>query len=292
MTSRTIGFIGVGRLGLPLAKQLIDAGFAVATTKRGGSDELVRLGGDVPGNGSPLAVAENSDAVVTCMPSVSAFEDVLYGGEGILSGASVPPLIEASTLPLEVKLAARRRLLFARTGMLDAPVSGTPEMVERNVAMIYASGDRDLYLEYEAVLQAMSPHATYVGSSLNGSKYTFVAQLLSTINVASAVEAMVYAHRVGLDLDEVAELIAASPGATLGEWIPEGQAEGSPVSVEATIRDIDEVLDHGKHIGAPRDLLTIVATHCHRLLNGGIRNAAPAESNQWLDARASAAAPE
>ncbi|WP_319456957.1 MULTISPECIES: NAD(P)-dependent oxidoreductase [unclassified Mycobacterium] len=252
MSSRTIGFIGIGRLGLPLAKRVIDAGFAVITTKRGRSDELVRLGGCIPGNGSPRAVAENSHAVVTCMPSVSAFEDVLYGAEGILSAVSVPPLIEVSTLPLEVKLAARRRLLFARAGMIDAPISGSPAMVEHNLAMIYASGDRDLYLEFESVLHAMSPDTTYVGSSVNGSKYKVVAQTLSTNNATAAVDAVAFAQRAGLDLAEVAELIADSPGAASEEFrlraqlIAASRLEGWP------------------GIGSPADMLTVAAEHYHR----------------------------
>lgn len=279
----TVGFIGVGRLGLPLAKRLLEAGYAVATTKRGRSHDLVQAGGHISGDGSPLAVAEASEVIVTCMPSASAFEDVLDGPDGILRANPVRPLIEASTLPLEVKTTARKKLVAAQSGMLDAPVSGTPAMVERQIAMIYASGDHDLYLQHESVLQAMSPQVTYVGSSLNGSKFKFVAQFLATINVTAAVEAMVYAQRAGLELSEVSKLIAASPGATSGQFqiraplIAAGQFEGTLVTVDMLLKDVDEVLQYGKEIGAPTDLLAIVAQHYHRLSDAGEGDAEPAK---------------
>jgi 3-hydroxyisobutyrate dehydrogenase-like beta-hydroxyacid dehydrogenase len=282
MRSRTIGFIGVGRLGLPLARLLLGAGFVVATTKRGRSEDLISAGGHIPGDGSPLAVAEVSDAVITCMPSVDAFEEVLDGPDGILRAGSVPPVIDTSTMPLAVKLLARDKLLACQSGLLDAPVSGTPAMVERKMAMIYASGEHDLYLRHESVLRAMSGHATYVGRLLEGSKYKFVAQFLATIHATAAVHAMVYAQRAGLDLDQVSTLISASPGATSGQFqvraplIAAGQFEAKLVTVDIMLKDVDEVLAYGRQIGAPTELLEIVAQQYHRLSESGQGDAEPA----------------
>ena len=295
---RTVGFIGVGRLGLPLARLLLDAGFSVATTKRGRSDELVSHGGHIPGDGSPLAVAEVSDVVITCMPSVSSFEEVLDGPDGILRASVVPSVIETSTLPVPVKLRARETLLSAQASLLDAPVSGTPAMVERKMAMIYASGEHDLFLRHETVLQAMSGRATYVGPSFEGSKYKFVAQFLATIHATAAVHAMVYAQRAGLDLDQVSKLISASPGATSGQFqvraplIAAGQFEGKQVTVDVMLKDVDEVLAYGRQIGAPTDLLEIVAQQYHRLSEAGQGDAEPAALFLPLLDAAAAVAPD
>lgn len=282
MTALTVGFIGVGRLGLPLAQGLLAGGFSVVTTKRGRSDELVAAGGSIAGDGTPRDVAEAADVIVTCMPSAAAFEDVLDSADGILAASTTPPVIESSTLPLEVKRGARNKLLDRDSLLIDAPVSGTPPMVQKKIAMIYASGDRDAYLKYEEVLQAMCPKVTYVGTEFNGSKIKFVAQFLATIHVTAAVEAMVYAARAGLELDHVAELISASPGATSGQFqirapmIVAGNFEAKLVTVDMTLKDVDEVISYAREIGAPTDLSSIVADHFHRLSDAGHGNAEPA----------------
>lgn len=282
MSALTVGFIGVGRLGLPLAKGLLDTGFRVISTKRGRSEELIAAGGAVAGDGSPRDVAEAADVIVTCMPSAAAFQDVIDGPDGILRASAVPPVIECSTLPLDVKQGARKRLIDRRSQFIDAPVSGTPPMVAMKIAMIYASGDRDAYLTYEAVLQAMCPKVTYVGTEFNGSKIKFVAQFLATIHVTAAVEAMVYAQRAGLDLSQVAELISASPGATSGQFqirapmIAAGNFDATLVTVDMTLKDVDEVIAFAREIGAPTDLSQIVADRYHRLSDAGRGNAEPA----------------
>lgn len=282
MSALTVGFIGVGRLGLPLAQSLLDSGFAVVTTKRGRSDQLVAVGGLIAGDGSPRDVAETADVIVTCMPSVSAFEEVLDGPDGILRATNAPVVIESSTLPISAKDHGRQKLSERQSELIDAPVSGTPPMVQMKIAMIYASGEPDAYLRYENVLQAMCPKVTYVGSDFNGSKIKFVAQFLATIHVTAAAEAMVYAARAGLDLQQVAELISASPGATSGQFqvrapmIAAGNYAAKLVTVDMLLKDADEVIAYAREIGAPTDLSTIVADHYHRLSDAGHGLAEPA----------------
>ena len=275
MSALTVGFIGVGRLGLPLAEGLLENGFAVVSTKRGRSDELVALGGIIAADGHPRDVAEVADVIVTCLPSTSAFQDVLEGADGIFRAASPPPVIEASTLPLAVKQEARKALINKGSQLIDAPVSGTPPMVAAKIAVIYVSGDRDAYLKYEPVLQAMCPKVTYVGTGLNGSKVKCVAQFLATIHVTATVEAMVFAERAGLDLAEVSELISSNPWTASGQFqvrapmIAAGNFEGKLVTVEMLLKDIKEVIAYATEIGAPTDLSMIVAEHYVRLSSAG-----------------------
>jgi 3-hydroxyisobutyrate dehydrogenase-like beta-hydroxyacid dehydrogenase len=282
MSALTVGFIGVGRLGLPLAQGLLDAGFAVVTTKRGRSDELVAAGGIIAGDGTPRDVAEAADVIVTCMPSAAAFEEVIDGPDGILRAEKTPPVIESSTLPLAVKRDVRMKLVDRQAQLIDAPVSGTPPMVQMKIAMIYASGDRDAFLQHEEVLRAMCPKVTYVGTEFSGSKFKFVAQFLATIHVTATVEAMVYAAQAGLDLQQVAELISTSPGATSGQFqirapmIAAGNFEAKLVTVDMTLKDVDEVIAYAREIGAPTDLSTVVADRFHRLSEAGLGNAEPA----------------
>lgn len=278
-----VGFVGVGRLGLPLASALIDAGYPVRVTTRGRADEIVARGAQISGDGSVRAVAEASDVVITCLPSVESFNEVFDGEGGLLHADRVPPVIEMSTLPLDVIEQARVRLAERGAGALDAPVSGTPLMVEAKIATIYASGEQEEYERWESLLAAMAPTRSFVGEFGTGTKMKFVAQFLATINVTAAVQAMAYAQRAGLDLHQVVETISASPGAVSGQFkiraplIAAGQFDGRLVTVDMTLKDVDEVLAYGREIGAPDDLLGVVRTHYGALADGGEGGAEPAK---------------
>jgi 3-hydroxyisobutyrate dehydrogenase-like beta-hydroxyacid dehydrogenase len=283
MSTRTVGFVGVGRLGLPLASALLDAGFKVVCAARGRSAELVERGGAVSDDGTVRAVAEASDVVMSCLPSAASLRDALDGSDGLLAADRVPPLIELSTLPVALKAEARQRLLARGSDLLDAPVSGTPAMVGARIAMIYASGDRSLHDRVEDVLRAMSPHYIFVGEFGTGTKMKLVAQFLGLIHVTAAAEAMAYAKLSGLDLHQVTELISASPGAVSGQFkiraplMAAGQFEGKLVTVDMTLKDIGEIMSYGREIAAPLDLIEIAESHFRQLVADGNADADPAK---------------
>jgi 3-hydroxyisobutyrate dehydrogenase-like beta-hydroxyacid dehydrogenase len=239
-------------------------------------------------------VAEASDVVVTCLPSAASLYDILDGHQGILAADRVPPLIELSTLPVELKTLARRQLLSRGSDLLDAPVSGTPAMVAARIAVIYASGDRSLHDRVEAVFRAMSPNYAFVGEFGTGTKMKLVAQYLALIHVTAAAEAMAYAKLAGLDLDQVTDLITASPGAVSGQFqiraplMAAGQFDGELATVEMTLKDIGEVLSYGREISAPVDLITVAEKHFRELEAEGHGQADPAKLFDALESHARA----
>jgi putative dehydrogenase len=296
MSIETVGIVGVGRLGLPLASALLDAGYDVVCTARGRSAELIDRGGSVPGEGTVRAVAETSDVVLSCLPSPASLRETLHGRDGLLAAEPVPPVIELSTLPVALKTEARELLLAHGSDLLDAPVSGTPAMVVARIAVIYASGDRSLHDRFEEVIRAMSPHYVFVGEFGTGTKMKLVAQFLGLIHVTAAAEAMAYAQLAGLDLHQVTELISASPGAASGQFkiraplMAAQQFEGKLVTVGMTLKDIDEILSYGKEIAAPVDLIEIAQGHFSRLKAAGYADADPAKLFDSLVTHAKAVA--
>lgn len=296
MAIKTVGFVGVGRLGLPLASALLEAGFDVACTIRGKSAELVERGGMIPGDGTVQAVAEASDVVVSCLPTTAALHEFVDGPNGLLSAERVPSVIELSTLSISLKEQLRQRLLARESDMLDAPVSGTPAMVTARIAVIYASGDHSIHSRVEDVLRAMSPHYVWVGEFGTGLRMKLVAQYLGLAHVTATAEAMAYAKLSGLDLHQVTELVASSPGAVSGQFkiraplIAAGQFDGKLVTVAMTLKDIDEVLSYGAEIDAGMDMIKVAKKHFRRLEADGYIDSDPAKLFDALvaDARATA----
>ncbi|WP_063047031.1 NAD(P)-dependent oxidoreductase [Nocardia pseudovaccinii] len=283
MSQTTVGFIGAGRLGFPLAAALVEAGFPVIITNRGRAADLTALGAAVPGGGTPRDVAERADVIVTCLPSVKSLDSVISGPEGVLTAENIPPLIESSTFPVAEKERMRAQFVARGVEVLDAPVSGTPPMVAAKLATIYASGDREVHDRFADVFQAMSPKYTYVGGFGTGTKVKLVAQFLAMVHVTATAEAMVYAKLAGLDLEQVAYLIAGSPGAASGQFairaplMAAGQFEGRLATVDMAVKDLEEVVSFGEELGAPLDLVHIAHQHYRRLAAAGSADADPAK---------------
>lgn len=296
MSIKTVGFIGVGRLGFPLASALLDAGFDVVCAARGRSAELAERGGRVLVDGTVRTVAEASDVVLSCLPSAASLHEILDGPTGLLAADHVPPLIELSTLPIALKTDARRRLQACGSDLLDAPVSGTPAMVAARIAVIYASGDRSLHDRAEEVFRAMSPHYVFVGEFGTGTRMKLVAQYLGLVHVTAAAEAMAYAKLSGLCLDQVTELISASPGAVSGQFkiraplMAAGQFDGRLVTVDMTLKDIREILAYAREIDASVDLIEVAEAHFRRLEAEGHGQADPARLFEMLVSHAQAGA--
>ena len=172
---------------------------------------LRRLGG-TPAQ-SPAAVAAGVRIIITSLPSLPAFEAALFGVNGIASGAKPGTIvIEASTLPLEIKERARKR--FAKTGviMLDCPISGTGAQAAVKDIVIYASGDRAACTRCKPVFAGFARNWYYCGEFGVGSKLKYIANHLVTIHNLSAAEAFVLAERAGVDSELMYRVIKDGAG--------------------------------------------------------------------------------
>ena len=210
---RIVGQVGLGIMGGAFAKHLREAGFDVlgfdVDAKR--RAELGKLGGK-PGV-SIGSVAQNTSVVITSLPSIAAVDQVFFGRGGLLETARRGTIvIEASTLPLEVKINARDRCASRGIEVLDCPISGTGAQAAAKDISVYASGSRAAFDACEAVFSGFARSTHYCGEFGNGSKLKFIANLLVTIHNLSTAEAIVMARRSGLDLDVVYKVIRDGAG--------------------------------------------------------------------------------
>jgi 2-hydroxy-3-oxopropionate reductase len=204
-----IGFIGLGLMGKPMAKNLLKAGFplVVHSRSRGPVDELAALGA-TPAN-TPREVAASSDVVITMVPDTPDVEAVVSGPEGLLAGAR-PGLIhvDMSTIsPL-----ATRRLAALEKGagvvMLDAPVSGGTVGAEAATLSIMVGGDEAAFHACQPVFAALGKRITHMGSSGAGQTTKACNQIMTGGIYAVMSEALVLAAKSGLDPAKVVEVLS------------------------------------------------------------------------------------
>jgi putative dehydrogenase len=290
---QTVGFIGLGRLGLPFAANLVAAGYDVAATKRGRSDEMVAAGGRIAGDGSARAVAEEASVVFTCVQDDAALTAVVEAADGILAAdGELPTVIELSTvsIPLMQRL---REAVAARGGeLLDCPVSGTPDMAAAKKAVVFASGEKPAYDAVAEIIKAIAPANVFVGPIGAGTNFKYVANLLAFVNVTAAIEAMAFASAAGLDLNLVAGVIAQSPGATSGQFnirapmIAAGNFDSRLVTVDQMREVCEQIVAHGAEIGASTPLVSVVRDLYDEFAAQGENDSDPAKLFLHLQERA------
>jgi L-threonate 2-dehydrogenase len=210
---QAIGQVGLGIMGGAFARHLRAAKFGVNgfDPDKKARAALTALGGE---NGTSGAdVARRSSVIITSLPSVKACEAAFFGKDGIVSGARKGTIvIEASTMPLEVKTDIRDRCAEFGITVLDCPISGTGAQAAAKDISVYASGEEAAVKRCSAVFKGFARSMHYCGEFGNGSKLKFIANLLVTIHNLSAAEAMVMGLKSGLDLDLVYKVIRDGAG--------------------------------------------------------------------------------
>jgi 3-hydroxyisobutyrate dehydrogenase-like beta-hydroxyacid dehydrogenase len=241
-------------MGSAMAANLARAGFRVLgyDPRPGARRALERAGGTALGSNS--ALARRCDTIITSLPSALALEDVAreIARRGVL-------VIEASTLPLEAKEAARRVLARAGATLLDCPLSGTGAQARVKDLAVYASGPRAAVRRAAPVFEGFARAHYYVGPFGAGSKMKFVANLLVAIHNVSAAEAFVLAMKAGLDPQLVYEVVGDGAGGSRmfqvrGPMMVRGDYRDATMKVEVWQKDMAIIGDFARALGCPTPL--------------------------------------
>jgi L-threonate 2-dehydrogenase len=197
-----VGIIGLGKMGMPIARNLAERGFEVIGYRRSGSPELIASGSIAAG--SPAEVAERADVLVSILPDAAAVEEVVCGDAGTLTKLKAGTVhIEMSTVDVTRKGRIRDAVRRRGGDLLDCPISGSPGMVGPRLATTFASGDQASIDTVRPVLDAISGPWVYTGAFGTGAQMKYIASMLLATHTVAAAEAMVLARRSGLDLELV-----------------------------------------------------------------------------------------
>jgi len=208
---RTIGLVGVGKIGLPIAENLIKSGYRVLGYRRSSLAEFEKLGGVAAR--SPADVAAEADIVLTCLPSADALDEVVQGEHGLVQtvrpgqiivelGSHLIPDKERQISPLAAKGAI----------FIDGEVGGTPTMVSARKAVVYLAGDAEAAKKLEPVIRGFTDIVHYFGPFGSASKVKLVNNLLVAVHIAATAEAMALGLRAGVDVDLMIKAVAAGSG--------------------------------------------------------------------------------
>ena len=210
-STRTVGMIGIGQLGLPVATNLMRAGYRAVGFRRNDREEFARRGGEALDN--PAEVVRAADVVLTCLPSEQAQLDTLEGPQGLL--AAIRPgqiVIELGTYRRDFKIEQAKRIEARGGRVLEAEVSGSPVMVSERRAALYLGGSEDLVEECKPVLEAITAHHFHLGEFGSAVRMKIIANYLLTIHTLAAAEAMNLGVRAGFNPHRVAEVIKQGAG--------------------------------------------------------------------------------
>ena len=208
---QTIGFVGVGKIGMPISQNLIKNGYRVVGYRRGSLEEFEKIGG-VPAR-SAAEVGAQADIVFSCLPSDAALEEVVQGPEGLVRSARPGQVVvELGSYPVPVKQRQVAPLAAKGAAFIDGEVAGTPGMVLARKGVIFLAGDADACKKVEPVVAAFADSCIYFGSFGAASRVKLINNLLVSIHIAATAEAMALGVKTGVDVDLLIKAIASGSG--------------------------------------------------------------------------------
>lgn len=211
-----VGFIGLGLMGKPMAKNLLRRGFKLAVFNRSKPpmEELASLGATACS--SPKEVTESSECVITMLPDEKAVEQVLLGRNGVLEGLTKGGVVvDMSTVSPGFSREMARRVEERGGEMLDAPVSGSTMAAEQGTLTIMVGGKPEIFEQIRPIFEAMGKNIYYMGGNGSGSFTKLCNQVAVSLNLLGVCETLMIAAKAGLDLKKVIEVISTGAG---GSW--------------------------------------------------------------------------
>lgn len=211
---KTIAVIGLGSMGFGMATSLARAGHAV-TGCDVNADAVARFAaGSGKGAPSPAEAAKDADIVVVVVVNAAQTRAVLFGDGGAVAAAKPGAvMITSATMSPDDARALAADVEAAGRLYLDAPISGGAQRAAEGALTVLASGSDAAFAAARPALDAMAAKLYELGDQPGvGAAFKMVNQLLAGVHIAAASEAIVFAKRLGLDIDKVYEVITASAG--------------------------------------------------------------------------------
>lgn len=256
MASKTVGFVGLGIMGKPMAENLLNAGYSVVGYNRSPEaiDDLVSKGADRAA--TPRETGEMADVIITCLSDSEVVESLILGDGGIAEGVSDgDTVIDMSTIKPTVTERITAELDDLGVSMLDAPISGGEEGAIDGTLSIMVGGDESTLAEHRDLFEVMGETITHCGGNGAGQVTKACNQIVVSVTMEAISEALVFAEKAGADLDAVVEAIS---GGAAGCWALDHRA---PSMIRGDFepgffasyqyKDLKIATDAGEAYGAP-----------------------------------------
>lgn len=220
-TRPRIGVIGIGAMGLPIAQNLQRKGYVVRVRDiRAAALDAARDSGLVA-CASPRELAARCELLIVVVVNAAQISEVLFADDGVIqadpAAGARPAVMLCSTIAPQDSAAFGRRLGASGIATLDAPISGGPVRAASGAMTLMLACQRDLAARFDSVLRDMAARVFFIGETLgDAAKTKLVNNLLAGINLVGGAEALALGRRLGLDRQQLFDVICASSGAS---WV-------------------------------------------------------------------------
>ncbi len=204
----TIGFIGLGIMGRPMAHNLLKAGFPLVVQNRHQevTDEFVAAGASA--GKRPRDIAAACDVVITMLPGTAEVEEVLFGTDGVVEEARAGLIvIDMSTISPVATRTFASRLAERQIAMLDAPVSGGDKGAIAATLSIMVGGDEDTFQRCLPIFQALGKTIVHVGESGAGQIVKACNQIVVALTIEAVSEALVLGSKAEVDPAKILQVL-------------------------------------------------------------------------------------
>ncbi|MBD2076015.1 2-hydroxy-3-oxopropionate reductase [Phormidium sp. FACHB-592] len=251
-----IGFIGLGIMGKPMARNLLKAGHPLVVYNRSlPAMEALAAEGAVLAD-SPKAVAEQVDVVISCVSDSPDVEAVTLGSNGIIEGAK-PGLLYIDMSTIAPATARKVYIALKAKGIdaLDAPVSGGDIGAQQGTLSIMVGGDEPAFQRSLPILQVMGKNIVYIGEAGAGQVTKACNQIVVALTVQAVAEALTLAKKSGVDVARVREALMGGFAQSRvldvhGKRILEGDFQPG-FKLDLHRKDMNIVLQTGRETGVP-----------------------------------------
>jgi len=264
-----VGFVGLGLMGYPMARNLSRTGFTVTVYNRTRSKAEALAGeASVTVADSPRAVAEVSDVVITMVSDVPDVEQVYLAPEtGIAHGLrSGMVCVDMGTVGVECVQNVAGKLAHMGVGFVDAPVSGGSWGAESGTLSIMAGGAKADFDRVHPLFEAMGKKIVHCGTSVgDGQKVKLVNQIQIALTVEAAAEGIRFAQKTGTDVAAAIEAVGAGAGASWS-WnnLAARMASGDYApgfKIAHLIKDLRLAIEAADAVGLPLPGVRLVLSH-------------------------------
>jgi 3-hydroxyisobutyrate dehydrogenase-like beta-hydroxyacid dehydrogenase len=204
-----LGFIGIGYMGRPIARRLLESGFRLTAYDRdhNKAEELIRYGGAVAHSVSELA--SRCNVLLSCLPSDEAVLEIYTGPDGVFASAQRGSLvIDLSTVYPETSQELSR--LGAEYGIevLDVTMSGSTPVAENGLLTLFGGGNKERFDGAESIFRVIAQKYFYLGPSGSGATMKLVVNSLLGIGMQAIAEAVVLGEKAGLNRNRLLEVLS------------------------------------------------------------------------------------
>jgi 3-hydroxyisobutyrate dehydrogenase len=255
-----VGFIGLGAMGLPMTRHLVDAGHTVTVASRGRGPIDTAVGfGATEGDG-PAAVVAASEVTILCLPNSPQVVEVLDAAMGSVGPGQV--IVDTSTIDPEMERAQHARVLETGARYLEAPLSGGTAGAVAGSLTLMVGGDASTLATARPALDPFAGLVVHVGGPGMGQVAKLCNNLIYAAQMLATAEATVLARRSGVDLSQLYQILTHSTGdcvAVRTRLPAPGVIPDSPASngwtpgftTDLMAKDLDLAINYAARTGSP-----------------------------------------